>query len=165
MAGFADLVGTSIANAATRSELQASRDNLRELADNLSVLARQQTALRRVATLVARGVTQSEVFSAVAEEMAGCLNVGSAEVLRYEDDGAAIVVVASYAAPRVPHFLLGERFSAEGDNVAAMVWRTQQSARMDSWEGPPDPSLNAFVRWASDRGSGRRLWWKSGCGE
>ncbi len=139
MADFADLVATSIANAAARAELQAGRDSLRELADSLSVLARQQAALRRVATLVARGVSQSEVFSAVAEEMAGCLNAGNAEVLRYEDDGAAIVVVASYAAPGVPHLLLGERLSTEGDNVAAMISRTRRSARMDSWEGAAGP--------------------------
>ena len=139
MADFADLVATSIANAATRAELQAGRDSLRELAENLSVLARQQAALRRVATLVARGVSQSEVFSAVAEEMAGCLNVGNAEVLRYEDDGAAIVVVASYAEPGVPHLSLGERLSTEGDNVAATVSRTRQSARMDSWEDAAGP--------------------------
>jgi signal transduction histidine kinase len=135
MADFADLVGTSIANAATRSELQSSRDSLRELADNLSVLARQQAALRRVATLVARGVSQSEVFSAVAEEMAGCLDVGSAEVLRFEGDGAAIVVVASHGAPGVAHLSVGERLTTEGDNVSAMVLRTRSAARMDRWEG------------------------------
>jgi PAS domain S-box-containing protein len=135
MADFADLVGTSIANAATRSELQASRDSLSELADNLSVLARQQTALRRVATLVAQGMSQSEVFSAVAEEMADCLNVGSAEVFRYEEEGAAIVVVASHAMPGVPHLEVGERLSTEGDNVSAMVLRTRRAARMDDWEG------------------------------
>jgi PAS domain S-box-containing protein len=139
MADFADLVATSIANAATRAELQTSRDSLRELADSLSVLARQQAALRRVATLVASGVSQSEVFSAVAEEMAGCLDVGNAEVLRYEDDGASIVVVACYAAPGVPHLLLGERLSVEGDNVAAMVLGTRKPARMDSWEGAAGP--------------------------
>jgi PAS domain S-box-containing protein len=139
MADFAELVATSIANAATRAELQAGRDSLRELADNLSVLARQQAALRRVATLVARGVGQSEVFSAVAEEMAGCLNVGNAEVLRFEGDGAAIVVVASYAATGVPHLLLGEHLSTEGDNIAAEVLRTRQSARMDKWEGAAGP--------------------------
>ena len=139
MADFADLVATSIANAATRAELQAGRDSLRELAESLSVLARQQAALRRVATLVARGVSQSEVFSAVAEEMAGCLNVGNAEVLRFEDDGAAIVVVASYAEPGVPHLSLGECLSTEGDNVAATVSRTRQSARMDSWEDAAGP--------------------------
>uniref|UniRef100_UPI003F9C6075 GAF domain-containing sensor histidine kinase n=1 Tax=Mycobacterium sp. TaxID=1785 RepID=UPI003F9C6075 len=139
MADFADLVATSIANAATRAELQAGRDSLRELAESLSVLARQQAALRRVATLVARGVSQSEVFSAVAEEMAGCLNVGNAEVLRFEDDGAAIVVVACYAEPGVPHLSLGERLSTEGDNVAATVLSTRRSARMDSWEGAAGP--------------------------
>ena len=139
MADFADLVATSIVNAATRADLQASRDSLRELAENLGVLARQQAALRRVATLVARGVSQSEVFAAVAEEMAGCLNVGNAEVLRFEDDGAAIVVVASYAEPGVPHLSLGECLSTEGDNVAATVSRTRQSARMDSWEDAAGP--------------------------
>ncbi|WP_085186909.1 GAF domain-containing protein [Mycobacterium sp. IEC1808] len=139
MADFADLVGTSIANAATRSELQASRDSLRELADNLSVLARQQTALRRVATLVAQGVSPAEVFSAVAEEMADCLDVGSAEVLRFEDDGAAIFVVASHAAPGVAHLEVGERLGTEGDNVAARVLHTRRAARMDSWEGADGP--------------------------
>ncbi|OBI14298.1 hypothetical protein A5712_03575 [Mycobacterium sp. E2327] len=139
MADFADLVGTSIANAATRSALQDSRDSLRELADNLSVLARQQTALRRVATLVAQGVSQVEVFSAVAEEMADCLDVGSAEVLRFEDDGAAIFVVASHAAPGVAHLEVGERLGTEGDNVAARVLHTRRAARMDSWEGTDGP--------------------------
>ena len=134
MADFADLVGTSIANAATRTDLRASRDSLRELADSLRVLARQQAALRRVATLVARGVGQSQVLSAVAEEMAGCLNVSNAEVLCYQDGGAAIVVVASYAPPGVPHLSVGERLTTEGDNVSAVVYRTGQAARMDSWE-------------------------------
>ena len=134
VADFADLVATAIANAATRAELQASRDNLRELADGLSVLARQQAALRRVATLVARGVSPSEVFAAVAEEMAGCLNVENADVFRYEDDGAA-VAVATYAAPGVPHHSIGDRLTTEGDNVASMVLREGRPARMDSWEG------------------------------
>ncbi|OBG28581.1 hypothetical protein A5764_25135 [Mycobacterium sp. 852002-51057_SCH5723018] len=134
MADFADLVGTAIANAATRADLQASRDSLREFADNLSVLARQQAALRRVATLVARGVSQSEVFSAVAEEMAGCLDAGNTEVFRYENDGEAVLVVASYATGPVK-FSVGERLTTEGDNISAVVFRTVQAARMDSWEG------------------------------
>ena len=75
----------------------------------------------------------------MADEMADCLNVGSAEVLRYEDAGAAIVVVASYAAPGVPHLLLGERLGTKGDNVAAMVLRTRQSARMDNWDSAAGP--------------------------
>jgi uncharacterized protein YoaH (UPF0181 family) len=165
MADFADLVGTSIANAATRSDLQASRDSLRELADSLSVLARQQAALRRVATLVARGVSQSEVFSAVAEEMAGCLITENADVFRYENDGEAILVVASHAAPGMPKFSVGERITSEGDNVSAIVFRRGKAARMDSWGAPSAPLPNAFASWVSGRGSGPRSWWMSECGE
>jgi PAS domain S-box-containing protein len=75
IAGFADLVATAIANAATRAELQASRDEV-------SVLAEQHAALRRVATLVARGVDPSAVFAAVVVEIAHCLHTGHAAVYR-----------------------------------------------------------------------------------
>ena len=128
MADFAELVSTAIANATARAELQASRDRL-------GVLATQQSALRRVATLVARGVSPSEVFAAVAEEMARCLNVHSAEVFRYEVDGAAVVVVASYAEPGVEGMPVGERVTLEGDNIAGRVFRAGRTARMDSFDG------------------------------
>jgi PAS domain S-box-containing protein len=124
---YAELVATAIANAAARTELEASRDSL-------AVLATQQAALRRVATLVAQGVSPPVVFSAVAEEMARCLNVGSAEVLQYEDDEAA-TVVAAYAEPGVPYIPVGERLTLEGDNVVAMVLHTGKPARMDSFAG------------------------------
>jgi PAS domain S-box-containing protein len=127
IADFTELVATAIANAVARSELQDSRDHLR-------VLATQQAALRRVATLVARGVNPSEVFSAVAEEMARCLNVGSAAVLVYEP-GSAATVVASFAEPGEPSIPAGERVTLEGDNVSAMVLRSGRPARMDSFEG------------------------------
>ena len=65
-----------------RREAEASRDVL-------GVLADQQAALRRIATLVARAVPPSEVFSAVAEELARCLGVSHATLVRYEADGAA----------------------------------------------------------------------------
>jgi PAS domain S-box-containing protein len=131
IADFTELVATAIANAVARSELQDSRDHLR-------VLATQQAALRRVATLVARGVHPSEVFSAVAEEMARCLNVGSAAVLRYEP-GSAAMVVASYAEPGEPSIPAGERVTLEGDNVSGMVLRSGRPARMDSFEGAAGP--------------------------
>jgi signal transduction histidine kinase len=121
---FSDLVATAIANAATRAELQASRDELQ-------VLAEQQAALRRVAMLVARGVSPSEVFSAVAAELARVLAMQNASVWRYEPDGAATLLAASDepGAKRMP---VGKRFTLEGDNVAAMVLRTGRPARMDS---------------------------------
>jgi hypothetical protein len=49
-----------------RREAEESRDANRMLAD-------QQAALRRIATLVARAVPPSQVFSAVAQELAGAL--------------------------------------------------------------------------------------------
>jgi signal transduction histidine kinase len=64
--------------------LQASCQELAELAD-------QQAALRRIATLVARGVTPSRVFSAVVEEIARCLHVRDAVLLRYQPDGEAVL--------------------------------------------------------------------------
>jgi signal transduction histidine kinase len=121
---FSDLVATAIANAATRAELQARRDELQVLAD-------QQAALRRVATLVARGVSPSEVFSAVAAELARVLAVQHASVWRYEPDGAATLLAAS-DEPGATKMPVGDRFTLEGDNLAAMVLHTGRPARMDS---------------------------------
>jgi signal transduction histidine kinase len=126
IADFADLVATAIANAATRAELQASRDEL-------GVLAEQQAALRRVATLVARGVSPSEVFSAVAGELARCLGVPAATVYRYESDDTA-TLLAAHDESRLKTIRIGTRFSFQGDNINAMVHRTGRTARMDSHE-------------------------------
>jgi signal transduction histidine kinase len=141
---FADLVATAIANAVTRAELQDSRDELSELAE-------QQTALRRVATLVARGAPPSEVFSAVAVELARCLGGQHSSVLfRYEPDGTGILLAVGGAGPRdaaanevlsvdvmqelTKNSLGGERFSLEGESVAATVFRTGQPARIVSYD-------------------------------
>ena len=63
-----------------------------------ALLADQQAALRRIATLVARGAAPSEVFSAVAEELARCLGVTHANLVRYEADGGG----GSARQPRRP---------------------------------------------------------------
>jgi PAS domain S-box-containing protein len=117
--------------------IEASRDELQALAE-------QQSALRHVATLVARGVGPTEVFSAVAEEMARCLNVENAEVCRYDPDGT-VVVVASYAAPGEPHLPVGDRLTLEGDNVAASVLKTGRPARIDDYNAAAG-SLAARLR-------------------
>jgi hypothetical protein len=107
-----------------RREVEASHDEL-------SVLAEHQAALRRVATLVARGVTPSELFSAVAEELARCLGVYHHAVLfRYEPDGAGILLTAGHGDRGIKAIPVGERFSLEGDSVAARVFRTCRAARM-----------------------------------
>jgi signal transduction histidine kinase len=111
-----------------RREAEASHDEL-------SVLAEHQAALRRVATLVARGITPSELFSAVAEELAQCLGVYHHAVLfRYEPDGAGVLLAAGHGDRGLKAIPVGERFSLEGDSVAASVFRTCRAARMVSYE-------------------------------
>ncbi|MDT5067072.1 MAG: hypothetical protein QOK02_3227 [Mycobacterium sp.] len=125
---FADLVATAIANAATRADLQASRDEL-------SVLAEQQAALRRVATLVAHGVSPSEVFAAVADEMARCLHAANVSVSSFDDDGVTIVAVGALT-PGIKHApVVGiRRTLSEGDNIATRVFHTGRPARLEGVE-------------------------------
>jgi signal transduction histidine kinase len=141
MGDFADLVATAIANAATRTELQASRDAL-------SVLAEQQAALRRVATLVARGTPPSEVYSAVADEIARCLHAANVTVSSFDDATVTIVAVAALTpgfkrAPRVGI----RRTLLEGDNIATRVFRTSRAARLEGLEFENAPgSVAAWLR-------------------
>jgi uncharacterized protein YoaH (UPF0181 family) len=126
---FAELVATAIANAATRDELQASRDRSQALAE-------QQAALRRVAMLVAQGVSTSEVFGAVAEEMVRCLHVENASVMRYESGHTAVVLAVAALEPKieVSAKAIGTRVTLEGDNTPMMTLRTGRPARMESFE-------------------------------
>jgi signal transduction histidine kinase len=121
-----------------RREVEASRDEL-------SVLAVHQAALRRVATLVARGVDPSELFSAVAEELARCLGVYHHAVLfRYEPDGGGVLLAAGHGDRGLKAIPVGERFSLEGESVAARVFRTGRAARMVSYENAPGSIAASF---------------------
>ena len=97
----------------------------------LRVLADQQASLRRVATLVARGVAPSEVFSAVATELARCLGMHHSCLLRYEHDGTGVLLAAG-EDPGWMKVPLGTRVSFEGENIPAIVYRTGRTTRMDS---------------------------------
>ncbi|MCW2731036.1 MAG: histidine kinase,GAF protein [Mycobacterium sp.] len=99
--------------------------------DALSMLAEQQASLRRVATLVARGVDPSEVFAVVAGELARCLNVAHAALVRRDSDGTA-VLLAGHHEPESLKLHVGEWFSLDSETVAAMVMRTGEAARIDS---------------------------------
>ncbi|MBV8292684.1 MAG: GAF domain-containing protein, partial [Mycobacterium sp.] len=126
VADFADLVATAIANTAAREQLDASRDRLR-------LLARQQAALRRVAELVAREADPADVLNAVTEEMAGCLAVVNATVVRYKGD---FMVFEAYTGrdPDVPNEpVVGERLLMDGEHVAAIIRRTGRPARIDAY--------------------------------
>jgi signal transduction histidine kinase len=124
----AALLANSLAGLARASAIEA--DRRRHEAD---LAARQQTALRRVATLVARNVPASEVFSAMVAELATCLDVQNAALYRYEPDGTALLLAAA-DEPGLQQMPVGERFSLDGQSVAAAVWRTGRAARMDSYE-------------------------------
>jgi signal transduction histidine kinase len=126
-----------------RGEAERSRDQLR-------VLAELQSSLRRVATLVARGATPSEVFSAVAGELARCLGTPHSTLVRFEVDGSSVLLAThDDCGQKLP---LGMRFEPEGENIAAMVFRTGRSARLDSHDDAAGPAA-AMVR-AAGLGSG-----------
>jgi signal transduction histidine kinase len=140
IADFADLVATAIANAATRAALQESRDEL-------AVLAGEQAALRRVATLVARGTPPAGIFSAVAEEIVGCLHAANASVNRYDGDEVVVLALAGLdpGMPNKP--VAGERHSLEGDNIATRVFHTGRATRLDREELASAPgSIAARLR-------------------
>ena len=104
-----------------RREAEASHVELRLLAD-------QQAALRRVATLVAQGVKPSEVFSAVTYELARCLGVHHSALVRFEADGAALLI--AYYDPSTKQ--LGERYALAEGGVVARVYLTGRAGRTDS---------------------------------
>jgi signal transduction histidine kinase len=144
------LVANTLAHLArTRAvEAEHSRDELRVLAD-------LQASLRRVATLVARGVDPSEVFFAVADELARCLDVHHATLFRYEPDGTGLLIAGHHESDGTK-MVVGQRFPLDGESVTAMVFRTGRPARMDSLEHDraPGPAAEYF----------RRLGMRSGVG-
>jgi signal transduction histidine kinase/ketosteroid isomerase-like protein len=62
-----------------------------------SKLAEEQAALRRVATLVARGVSQDEVFAAVNEEVGWLVGADPTSLMRF-DAGDTVTLVAAWSA-------------------------------------------------------------------
>jgi signal transduction histidine kinase/ketosteroid isomerase-like protein len=63
-----------------------------------SKLAEEQAALRRVATLVARGVSQDDLFAAVNEEVGWLAGADPTSLLRFEADDTVTLVAAWSAA-------------------------------------------------------------------
>jgi PAS domain S-box-containing protein len=119
---FTELVAAAISNS-------ASREQLVRLAD-------EQAALRRVATLVARGVRPPDLFAAVAREVGLLVGGDAAHVGRYEEGAANLVASWSPTGDHVP---LGTLVPIDGENVASLVLRTGQPARMNSYEHASGP--------------------------
>ena len=119
---FIDLVATAIANYEARAELAASEARASELAD-------EQAALRRVATLVARGVSPEEIFSAVTNEMAQLFGSPQACVGRFEPDGSAMVVVG--VSDGIRGVSIGSRWPLEDYMASTRVYRTGHPVRVE----------------------------------
>jgi PAS domain S-box-containing protein len=129
LAEFTELVATAISNA-------TSREQLARVAD-------EQAALRRVATLVARESPAAQVFAAVAEEVGRLLRVEDTSIIRYEDDGT-VTAVANWSE-RDASIPVGTRVPSGGENIASLVLRTGQPARIDDYAGATG-ALGDYVR-------------------
>ena len=104
--------------------------DLRDARRTAEAAGAEQAALRRVATLVAEGVAPTEIFAAVAEEVARIAPTDAVHIYRYDPDGAAVAVaVWSRHAEKMP---LGTRHPAGGSNIPTTVLRTGRSARTDA---------------------------------
>jgi PAS domain S-box-containing protein len=118
MVKFAQLLVTAIANAESRE------------AENR--LAGEQEALRRVATLVARGVSATELFWAVSDEVAHLFSTEFAAVGRFEPDGRTLDLVGANRTH--------ERWESADFLASAEVLRTGRAARTDAERWRSDES-------------------------
>jgi signal transduction histidine kinase len=109
----------------------------------LAELAEQQGALRRVATLVAGGASATEVFSAVAEEVARVLHLANAAVCRYDDEVATMTVLAVWG-DRPDTFQPGSRWPLDDPSMSAAL-RAGRPANVEHYTGLPR-SLAAEAR-------------------
>jgi len=91
----------------------------------------EQAARRRVATLVARGVSPTEVFSAVAEEVERLLDAQATAIGRLEPDGTMVIVASSGTArDELP---VGIRSTLESEMALTTVVRTGRPTRIDDY--------------------------------
>ncbi|HEY0496156.1 MAG TPA: GAF domain-containing protein, partial [Kutzneria sp.] len=119
LARFAELVTTTVANAAARVELRG--------------FAQEQAALRRVATLVARAAGPEEVLAAVAAEVGSLLEVDFTALMRSDPQDMITVVGAWTSAGTAAPSPVGSRFALGGRNVSTLVLTTGRPARLDSF--------------------------------
>jgi GAF domain-containing protein len=131
---FTELIGTAISNAESR--------------ERLSGLVNEQASLRRVATLIAVGATPSEVFAAVAEEVASTLDVPLTAVVRYEADGTATQVGAWGNENPFP---IGTSWTLDERSLSALVASTRRPVRVDDYSEVAGPISTALARDAGIR--------------
>jgi signal transduction histidine kinase/uncharacterized protein YoaH (UPF0181 family) len=120
--GYLDAMGTSAGPAGSGVTDRAKPGRLAE----------EQAALRRVATLVARGAPSTEVFGAVAQEIAQVLDLVNAAVVRFDDGGATVTVLAVHGD--LPDgFQPGSCWPLDDQSMSAQVLGTGRPARVDDY--------------------------------
>ena len=97
------------------------------LLDEGHELLEEQAALRLVATLVARGVDQETILTAVAREIGRMAGADMVYIFRYDTDGTATRVAVWTTQPVAPS--LGE--TATSTEVFAKVLQTRAPVRLD----------------------------------
>ena len=113
---------------------RAARQDSTQRQTQLEQLANEQAALRRMATVVARGTSPPETFSAVAAEVGQLLGADVTMVLRYEPDGTG-TVTGGWSIPGMT-IPAGDGLTLTGRGVAVSVLRSGQPARTEHFEGP-----------------------------
>jgi signal transduction histidine kinase len=112
-----------------------AEDRFRRSEAHARGLATEQAALRRVATLVAQGASPDEVFSAVADEVAGIIDIPVVGVSRYEADGTFTMLGIAGDT----NLTVGSRWPIEDDGIAGMILATGRPSRKDDYESFPGP--------------------------
>ena len=116
---FTELVATAISNAEARRDVER--------------VAAEQAALGRVATLVAEAVPSTEIFAAVAAEVAGLFGVPVVGLFRYGPDRTATVIAG--AGDFSPYLGRTFTFRPDGPSVLASLLRNGKPARRDHYAG------------------------------
>jgi signal transduction histidine kinase len=101
-------------------------------------LATEQAALRRVATLVAQAAPPAQIFETVTREIGVLCGADLARLERYEGDGT-VIGVASWARDDDRRLAVGTPFALTGVSIAAGVWETGGSVRVESFANAVGP--------------------------
>jgi signal transduction histidine kinase len=94
-------------------------------------LAEELAALRRVAAIAAAGEPPEAVFDAVTAEASALLDGRLTALMRFEGGGSASVVVAQTGG----HVSVGARLPVTGHSIAAHMWRSGRTERIDDYTG------------------------------
>jgi PAS domain S-box-containing protein len=113
----------------------------RDVTDSLA--RQEQAALRRVATVVAHGAAPTEVFKAVAAEVAALVDCDLTLIGRYEPDATFTYLAAG--GPMATSEL-GDRLTLGGNNLASRIRRSGQPESMNYDDEDPSGPIAAYVQ-------------------